>query len=414
MTATRPKAVVIGAGPAGLAAALVLQRRFTDPGAVVVLERSSVAESWRSRYAELSLNTTRLTSGLPGRRIPRSAGRWVARNAYIDYLERAASALSTPVQLGVTVQRVTSAADGGWALQSDGGGITTPNVVVATGNEATPHAPQWPGRNTFGGRVHHVADLRRITDLAGKRVIVVGAGNSGTDVASLLVGLGTDIAVAMRTPPTILPREHRGVPLQAVAVATRWLPRRAKDALTLATAKSAMGDLTAYGIPRPSVGPFTRFAMTGVTVSVDTGFVAALREGRARVIGVPVSWTESGLRMEDGCNAEADVVVLATGFRCGLEGLVGHLGVLDERGRPRQPLPGPAVSLPGLFFAGYRPAVEGTLRSHARDARVIARRCVDGLTSNRIATGPLPTRHRRRYHLRRANRGGVARAALPN
>jgi putative flavoprotein involved in K+ transport len=67
-------------------------------------------------------------------------------------------------------------------------------------------------------------------------------------------------------------------------------------------------------------------------------------------------------------------VVIATGFRCGLEPLVAQLGVLDQTGHPYPPLPGPSASAPGLFFAGFRPAVEGTLRRHSADARHIAAR----------------------------------------
>jgi cation diffusion facilitator CzcD-associated flavoprotein CzcO len=374
----RPRVVVVGAGPAGLAAALRLERRFPGHGEVVVLERSIVAASWRARYAELRLNTTRSTSALPGRPIPRSAGRWPSRDHYIEYLQAAASSLQTAPRTGVTALRVLREGGSGWIVKTDVDALVSPNVVVATGHDAIPHTPDWADGASYQGEVRHVADLERLADFVGRRVVVVGAGNSGIDIAGHLAAQGVEVVVALRTPPTILPREHLGIPLQRVAVATRWLPLRTRDALAHSTARMTTGDLAQYGVPRPSVGPYTRFARSGVTVSVDSGFVRAVRQGLVRVVAAAVGWTPHGVRLVDGTVAEADVVILATGFRGGLEQLVGHLGMLDGHGRPLPPLPGPSPAAEGLFFAGFRPAVEGTLHRHAADARHIASRVRDG------------------------------------
>ena len=342
----------------------------------MVLERATVAASWRARYAELRLNTTRSTSALPGRRIPRSAGRWPSRDDYVDFLQSTALGLRTPPRTGVTALRVLREPVRGWTVETDAGEFVAPNVVIATGNDASPRTADWPDRASYEGEVRHVADLSRLADLAGRRVVVVGAGNSGIDIAGHLARMDADVTIAMRTPPTILPREHLGLPLQALAVATRRLPLGARDMMASVTEWMTTGDLARYGVPRSTVGVYTRFAATGVTVAVDSGFVEALRDGRVRVVPAAVGWAPHGVQVADGTLAEADVVILATGFRCGLETLVAHLGVLDARGRPDAPLPGPSASAPGLFFAGFRPAVEGTLRRHAADARHIAARVV--------------------------------------
>ena len=272
--AAGPRAVVVGAGPAGLATALRLERRFPGRGEVLVLDRSGVAASWRARYAELRLNTTRSTSALPGRPVPRSAGRWPSRDDYVGYLEAAASSLRTPPQTGVRVLRVVGDPGRGWTVVTDVGPVSTLNVVVATGHDAVPHIPDWAKGTSYRGEVQHVGNLGRLADFAGRRVVVVGAGNSGIDIAGHLAGVGAETVVAMRTPPTIVPREHLGIPVQRVAVATRWLPVRTRDAMASATARLTTGELARYGVPRPSVGPFTRFARSGVTVAVDSGFVA--------------------------------------------------------------------------------------------------------------------------------------------
>ena len=151
--AAGPHAVVVGAGPAGLATALRLERRFPGRDEVLVLDRSSVAASWRARYAELRLNTTRSTSALPGRPIPRSAGRWPSRDDYVGYLEAAASSLRTPPQTGVRVLRVVGDPGRGWTVVTDVGPVSTLNVVVATGHDAVPHIPDWAKGTSYRGEV---------------------------------------------------------------------------------------------------------------------------------------------------------------------------------------------------------------------------------------------------------------------
>ena len=160
--AAGPRAVVVGAGPAGLATALRLERRFPGRGEVLVLDRSGVAASWRARYAELRLNTTRSTSALPGRPIPRSAGRWPSRDDYVGYLEAAASSLRTPPQTGVRVLRVVGDPGRGWTVVTDVGPVSTLNVVVATGHDAIPHIPGWAEGTSYRGEVWHVGNLGRL------------------------------------------------------------------------------------------------------------------------------------------------------------------------------------------------------------------------------------------------------------
>jgi cation diffusion facilitator CzcD-associated flavoprotein CzcO len=368
----RTRVVIVGAGPAGLAAAVVAQKRFAGRGDVVVLERAAVGQSWRDRYAELRLNTTRTTSGLPGLAIPRGAGRWVGRVDYLAYLDHVARRLATPVRTGVDVRRLTR--DGGvWTVHTDGGDVETRNVVVATGHDAVAVEPNWPHRDRFAGVVVHSSQVRRLGDYAGRRVVIVGGGNTGVDMAGHLARLDADVTVCVRTAPTILPREVLRLPLQPLGIATRWLPCRIRDALTAATARATLGDTTALGLPRPPVGAYTRFATTGVTIAVDTGFLDALRRRRARVAPTAIGWHRDGVILTDQTVAAADVVILATGYRCDLASLVGHLDVLDARERPIHRAPD---NTPGLFFAGYRPAVEGTLRRHAHDARLIAHRAI--------------------------------------
>jgi cation diffusion facilitator CzcD-associated flavoprotein CzcO len=363
--------VVVGAGSAGLAAAAALQRRGIQ--AVVLEGGPSVATSWRGRHQELRLNTIRWLSDLPGLRLPRSAGRWVSRDDYVDYLDRFARHQRLDIRLGVQVRRVDPSA-GGWRVATSTGAYQTDQVVVATGHDRVPWLPDWPGRDSFAKPVMHVAELGRAADLVERWVLLVGAGNSGVEIAGHLVDAGVAaLWVSVRTPPTILPREVAGFPLHPLTWGLRILPEWLRDATARVIARLAFGDLTRYGLPAPRQGPYQRLRATGVTVAVDQGFVGHLKAGRLQVVGEIDRFQGPEAVLRDGRRLRPDVVVAATGFRPGLEPLVGHLGVLDAAGLPRAGSGVASPQAPGLWFIGYHTAIEGNLRQHPVEARHIAR-----------------------------------------
>lgn len=371
-----PPVVIVGAGPAGLAAAAALHRAGVES---VVLERGpGVATSWRNRHEGLRLNTIRWQSGLPGLRIPRSAGRWVSRDDYVSYLERYVAAHRLDIRPGVHVQRLDPV-DGGWRVTSSAGTGETGRVVVATGHDRVPWLPDWPGRDSFAVPVVHVSGLQRPSDLAGLKVLLIGAGNSGVEIGGHLLDAGVaGLWVSVRTPPNLLPREIAGVPLQPVGVPLTRAPERLADSVCRLLSRLAFGDLSGYGLPAPDQGPYARLRLTGEALAVDEGFVAHLRAGRLTVVPEVRKLDGHEVVLRDGTRLRPDVVLAATGFRRGLEPLVGHLDVLDEAGLPRGAASGGQPARPGLWFIGYRVEVAGNLRLHAIDARRIARSMTRG------------------------------------
>jgi hypothetical protein len=117
----------------------------------------------------------------------------------------------------------------------------------------------------------------------------------------------------------------------------------------------------------------TRFRRAAISPAVDDGFVAALKAGRARVVGEVERLAPGEAVLVDGGRVPADAVICATGYGRGLERLVGHLGVLDERGVPRYAGGAPGdPQHPGLYFAGFEVALSGSIRVSGRHARRIA------------------------------------------
>lgn len=366
----RDEVIVIGAGAAGLAAAQALKQRGI---AVRVIEAADrIAESWRHRHPHLRLNTHRRLSSLPGMKLPRSAGAFPDRDSLVRYLEDYAARFDLPIDFGVRVEGLRR--EGGrWLLETSRGVETASQVVVATGENRVPRLPDWPGAADFRGELLHSADFGARERYRGKRVLVVGAGNSGTDVLNHLSRVETGpLWVSVRHGPVVFPTRMLGFPIQLTGPLMEKLPLATVDRLLAITERLAFGRLSRWGLRRHPVGAATRMATTGTAPAIDNGFIAALKAGKVEVVPEIEAFEPDAVRLVDGRRLEPDMVIAATGYGSGLEKMLGGLGVLDERGVPVVNAADTAPGCPGLRFIGMRPYLGGYLRDAGRAGRAIA------------------------------------------
>jgi glycine/D-amino acid oxidase-like deaminating enzyme len=363
--------LVVGAGPAGLATAASLRKRGLE--ALVVDRGSAVGDSWRNRYDRLHLHTPRVQSALPGMRIPKSAGRWVARDDMVRYLADYAAHHRIEPRFGTTVHRLERDGDE-WAAQTDDGKLRARQVVLASGFNSEPVLPAWPGADAFAGELLHSSAYANPEPFRGKDVLVVGAGNTGAEIAADLAdGGAASVRLAVRTPPNVIRRELGPVPMTLLGVSLDFTPSWLADPLNGFLQRRFVGDLTRYGLPAARQGVVAQQRATGVTPTIDVGLIEALKAGRVTPVAALERFEGRDVVLADGTRLQPDVVLAATGYSTGLAPVVGHLGVLDDRGRPVVRGARIVPAAPGLRFVGLSSPLKGLLFQISLDARAASR-----------------------------------------
>jgi cation diffusion facilitator CzcD-associated flavoprotein CzcO len=366
--------VVIGAGQGGIASALALKDRGI--AALVVDEADQVASRWQARYDRLRLNTSRPTSHLPGRPYPKATPMFPTRDQVVEHIQGHARDAGLELLLGTRVERL-SRGNGSWTVETGKGEIDARQVVLATGYENEPLVPDWDGRESFAGELIHSAEYRNADRFRSRRVLVVGPGCSGMEIAhDVATGGAAKVWLSVRTPPTIISRQGpASLPGEWIGTVLLYFPTRFGNAFARFGSRQDFGDLSEYGLPVPEEGLMTRFRRDGTVPSiVDKEVIDAVKEGTVEVVGAVESLDSAGVILAGGSRVEPDAIICATGYRRALEPLVGHLAVLDDGGWPAVAAPKPAA--PGLRFVGYtsRPGALGFMSRQAkRPAKAIAR-----------------------------------------
>ncbi|MEJ8639060.1 ArsO family NAD(P)H-dependent flavin-containing monooxygenase [Streptomyces sp. MS2.AVA.5] len=347
--------VVIGGGQSGLAAGYHLRRLGVD--FVILDAQSTPGGAWQHTWDSLHLFSPAAYSSLPGRLMPAQPGEeYPDAGHVVDYLADYEKRSDLPVQHGVHVNAVHRGGDR-LRVETDAGNWSARALISATGTWSRPFLPAVPGRGVFTGRQLHTVDYRCPADFAGQRVIVVGGGNSGAQIAADLA-LAGDVKVtwAIQRPPRFLADDIDGRVLFDVATARR----RALD-----TGHGDTGGVASLG---------DIVAVPPVRAARDTGLLNA-KPMFTRL-------TTNGVQWPDGSRDEADAVIWCTGFRPAL----AHLAPLGLRG-PRGHIPTAgtrAVAEPRLHFLGYGdwtgPA-SATLIGVGRPARDAARDIAQLLSS---------------------------------
>ncbi len=302
--------LIVGAGPAGISSAYYLDRAGIRYRAVD--QARAIASTWAHLYPSLRLNTAGFVSHLPGKRIPLRYGVYPLGRDYYRYILDYMRDHQFNIDLGVTVTRVAPD-NGGWRVDTDQGSSWHPCVIIASGRFGKPYLPTIPGAESFTGTYIHAHDFHDPADFADQRVVVVGNGPSGVDIAlALLDHARQPITLAIRSDIVVARQYSYGLPNTVWQLIAKRLPQRWRKPFINRVNYQTYPGLEELGLP---LAP-NRDDRVGTSAPVrGAGFVEAVRDGMITpAAGLDRLEPDAAILM-DGTRVPADAVIMCTGYR---------------------------------------------------------------------------------------------------
>jgi putative flavoprotein involved in K+ transport len=333
-----------------------------------------VGDAWRERWDGLRLFTPARYDGLPGLRFPAPPSHYPTKDEVADYLEGYARRMDLPVRLGVSVRRLSEGSHARFRLETDEEPIEADRVVVAAGAWREPRIPSFAGQLSDDIDQLHSAAFRSPDQVRPGRVLVVGASNSGAEIAYLVAPAhetwlaGRDVGqvpFGKSAPMTGLMDRVIWFLVNHVLTVTNPLGRRAQPTFrdrATPLERVRRGDLEAAGVKRAP----------------------------DRVVGTDDGWP----RLADGQVLQVQTVIWATGFRHDYPWIRLAQAVIGDDGWPAHER-GVSTAVPGLYFVGLpyqTSAASPLLGAVGRDARFIAERLAEDARADSRAFLPAAVR----------------------
>ncbi|KAF5754020.1 putative indole-3-pyruvate monooxygenase [Helianthus annuus] len=353
-----PGPVIVGAGPSGLAAAACLKDKGVPS---IVLERSNcIASLWQFKtYDRLRLHLPKKFCELPMMPFPEDYPMYPSKQQFLEYLESYAKRFGIEP---VFEQAVESAEYdekvGFWRVVSVGlKGEEMEYVcrwlVVATGENAEAVVPEIEGMEEFGGEVQHTAEYKSGSGFRGKKVLVVGCGNSGMEVSLDLCNHNAHPSLVVRDSVHVLPREMLGRSTFGLSMwLLKWLPIRLVDRFLLIMSWLIFGNTSGFGLNRPNVGPLELKSKTGKTPVLDVGTLAKIKSGDIKIHPSIQSVGSHSVQFVNGRVEAFDAIILATGYKSNTPSWLKWM-FSEKDGMPRKPFPQSWKGECGLYAVGF-------------------------------------------------------------
>jgi cation diffusion facilitator CzcD-associated flavoprotein CzcO len=353
---------VIGAGSSGLA----ILKAVREVGVTVeCFERGSdVGGLWRyendnglsSAYASLRVNASRARMGYPSFPLPKSYGDFPHHTDMAEYLSAYADSfgLREHIRFRTTVARLEPDPDEGWCLWFEDSSVRRFDaVVVAVGHDWCAKLPEYPG--VFAGRTSHSHRYRTPQPFAGRRVLVVGGGQSAAEIAVEVAGAAERACISLRSGAHVIPRWVSGRPYDASDREPRnRTPWRLMNLLYARAVARELG-------PLPAAWPLPSHRLLEGIPIISSDLIRAVRCGAVAVRPAVARLVGDRVRFADGSEEQFDDIIYATGYRISLPFLAPDLVSVDGREAPLYRRIVPPAAPAGFFLAGYIDAPGGLL-----------------------------------------------------
>jgi len=364
---SEPSVCVIGAGPAGLAVARALSERGIE---YVHLERHSrIGGLWdidnpgTPLYESAHFISSRTVSGFSGFPMPEDYPDYPRHDQVLAYLRAFSDAygLTERIRFGSVVEAVQRRGDFWQVRLEDGTTNVHSQVIVCTGSQWHPFTPDVPGNYT--GEIRHSLEYRSPSEFEGKRVLVVGGGNSGCDIACDAARSATRAVISLRRGYWFIPKHVFGLPSDIVGGKGAFLPKPLERAILQPVLRLLTGDPTRLGLQEPDHRLFETHPVVNSMLQhhLQHGDVVA-RPGIRRAHDLTVEFT-------DGTAEEFDLILMATGYRHRVPVAQEYFG--DEQ-HPELYLNCCSREHTGLFAVGFIETNSGAYHLFDRQAHLLA------------------------------------------
>jgi cation diffusion facilitator CzcD-associated flavoprotein CzcO len=366
--------LIIGAGPSGLAMAARLKQAGLS---YVILEQANkVGSKWHQHYDRLHLHTVKELSCLPYVDFPDHYPQYISKFQLIEYFNSYVEKFEIKPEFNSTVTSVKKL-NSNWTVECSNGKIyTAKNVVVASGLNRVPSIPIWKGLELFKGEVMHASTYKNAQVFLGKKVLVVGMGNTGAELALDLAEQKIEVSLSVRGEITIVPRDFLGRSVQLTANKLNKLPYVIADWIGSLSGKIAFGNLRKYGLPISNIPPAKMRRVFGKTPTIDIGTVAKIKSGEIKVRKGIAALTENGVVFTNGISEKYDVLLLATGYTASLKDFIlAKDSLFIENGEPAKKLAHDEEE--GLYFLGFEKyTYGGTLGTLKAESELILKNII--------------------------------------
>ena len=240
MQAVETHTLIVGASISGLATAAALQKNNIE--FLIIEKENQVAAPWHHHYERLHLHTDKTISHLPFKKFPAAAPRYPSREEFITYLDDYQHTYHIRPLFNKEAKMIRKE-NGYWMTYTDTLSIKSQCLVMATGAYALPRPIYFKGMETFPGRVLHSAEYKSGKEFKGRRVLVVGFGNSACEIAIDLYEQGAVPVMSVRSAVNVIPRDLLGIPILQFSILLSRLPPRIADIISRPLVNASVGNL---------------------------------------------------------------------------------------------------------------------------------------------------------------------------